>query len=83
MRLGVNNSHFADVLAGSSVGDDPSVDDNRERSAQYQKEISVRRILRYEDHAGAYRLKGYVPCQLNCQVFVTNEALRAERFNQA
>src|SRR6201984_193150 len=33
--LGINDGHFADVLAGTSPSDDSSIDDNRERSAQY------------------------------------------------
>jgi hypothetical protein len=82
VRLGINNRHFAHVLAGTSAGDHPSIDDNRERSAQYQKEISVRRILRYEDSTGGYCLEGDPPRQLSRQIFITNDGLRAERFNQ-
>jgi hypothetical protein len=82
-RLGIDNGHFTDVLAGTSAGDDPSVDDNRERSAQYQKEISVRRILRYEDRTGGYRFEGDALRQLDRQFFIMNEGLRTERFNQA
>jgi hypothetical protein len=71
------------VLARGSTGDRSSHDGNREHSAQYQKEISVRRIVRYEDRTGGYRLEGDTPRQLDRQVFITHESLRAERLNQA
>jgi RNA:NAD 2'-phosphotransferase (TPT1/KptA family) len=81
--LGINDGHFADVLAGTSPSYDSSIDDNRERSAQYSKEISVRGILRHKDCTGGYRLERNAFCQLNRQVFVMNEGLRTERFNKA
>jgi hypothetical protein len=71
------------MLAGTPAGDDPSVNCNRQLPAQYQKKVSVSRILRYEDRARGYRLEGDAPRQLNRQVFITNEGLRSERFDQA
>jgi hypothetical protein len=70
------------MFAGTPTGDDPSVNRNRELPAQYQKEVSVSRILRYQDRARGYRLEGDAPRQLNRQVFITNEGLCAERFDQ-
>jgi hypothetical protein len=83
VRLGINQGDFAHMLAGTPAGDHPSIDYNRALSAQYRKEVSVSRILRYEDHPRGYRLERDAPRQLNRQVFITNESLRTERLDQA
>jgi hypothetical protein len=71
------------MFAGTPTGDDPSVNCNRELPAQYQKEVPVSRTLRYKERACGHCLERDAPRQLNRQVFITNEGLRSEHFDQA
>jgi len=71
------------MVAGTPAGDDPSVNSNRELPAQYQKEVSVSRTLRYKHAGSGHCPERDAPRQLNRQVFITNEGLRSEHFDQA